>query len=119
MGGEGAEGPAVDRAIVAALLDELGAERTQEICGAFVQDGHAKLAALQAALDGDDAALVARAAHGLKSGSGFVGAKAVFQLCADMERTAGTGDLDFSRRHLDDLRDRLAQAEAELVPRHG
>jgi len=105
--------------VLTALVEELGLERTQEICEVFVQDGHQKLAALQAALDAGDADVTARTAHGLKSGSGFVGATAVFNLCAEMERTAKTGDLDFARLHLPDLRAQLEQAEQELVRQHG
>ena len=119
MAGDGADRPALDPSVVTALLDELGPERTREIWEVFVQDGREKLTALQAALADGDAQGAARAAHGLKSGSGFVGATAVFHLCAEIERTAAVGALDVARTHVEELRARLAQTEEELARRHG
>lgn len=119
MGLDGAEYPAIDQTVVTALADELGADRAQEICDVFVKDAEEKLGALQAALDGGDAKAAASAAHSLKSGSGFVGATGVFRLCAEIERTAIAGDLEFARTHLLDLQDRVALAEEELARRHG
>lgn len=81
----------------------------------FVRDGWERLDALQAALDRNDADAAARAAHGLKSGSGFVGATEILRLCAEIERTARASDLRFAHSCLPDLRTGLAYAAGELV----
>jgi HPt (histidine-containing phosphotransfer) domain-containing protein len=107
--------PLVDQAVVKILLDELGVERAQEICGVFVRDGRERVRAMESALDRGDAVALAQAAHALKSGSGFVGATGIYARCAAIERTAGAGGLDEARRDTSQLRDGLERAAREFV----
>ncbi len=101
--------------MVTALLEAFGPERARELCQVFVSDAREKLDALQAAVDGGDATAAARVAHGLKSGSGFVGATGLQALAQEVERAAGANELAFARAHMGDLRDRVASAATGLA----
>ena len=46
----------------------------------------------------DDLTVIARAAHRLKGASGMIGAAALHQIAADVERVAKAGDLSSVRR---------------------
>lgn len=83
---EGAgRGPAVDEAVFAQLVADLGAEHIGEVCEVFLRNAASGVEAVRTALDADDVAAAADAAHRLKSASGFLGAVRLAGLCAAVE----------------------------------
>jgi HPt (histidine-containing phosphotransfer) domain-containing protein len=85
---EGPGPPPVDVAALVRLADELGPAHLAEVCELFLSDGYELLAAARAACDSGDADAAARAAHRLKSASGFLGAGRLCSLCAEVENLA-------------------------------
>lgn len=85
---EGPGPPHVDATTVARLVDDLGPDHVAEVCGLFLADAGELVGALRAACESGDADAAARAAHRLKSASGFVGAGGVSSLCAEVEHLA-------------------------------
>ena len=69
-------------------MADLGAEHIAEVCQLFLENAAAGVEAVRRALDADDAAGAAQAAHRLKSASGFVGATGLADLCAAVEAGA-------------------------------
>jgi PAS domain S-box-containing protein len=64
-----------------------------EMVRVFKGDAPAKLSALRSAIQEAKPEAIARAAHALKSSSGNVGAKRLFTVCANIEKTAADGAL--------------------------
>jgi HPt (histidine-containing phosphotransfer) domain-containing protein len=56
---------------------------------------------LEEGLANDDAAVVARAAHGIKGSAGNIGANAVYQLAIELDDRARAGNLDGARERID------------------
>jgi len=85
--------------------------------GSFVVESERNAAAMQAALDADDAAQARRHAHALKGAARSVGAVRLGQLAADMQDCLDDGDLDTARLFSGGLRkslDEVAGAVASL-----
>lgn len=78
-------GPAVDEAVFAQLVADLGAEHIGEVCQVFLRNAASGIEDVRTALDADDLAAAAQAAHRLKSASGFLGAVRLAELCAAVE----------------------------------
>lgn len=79
-------GPVVDRAVLAQLVEDLGAEPVLDVCLHFLGDAREGISEIGAALERDDADTAAATAHRLKSAAGFVGAMALAARCASLER---------------------------------
>ena len=90
----------------------------------YLVDAQELLDTMQAAVNTEDASLLARTAHSLKSTSQTVGALALADVCATIEQHAHDGELDTAAHHLpnaaasfkavqDTLRARKSALEAE------
>jgi HPt (histidine-containing phosphotransfer) domain-containing protein len=78
-----------DRAGIAELL-ELALETGKK---------HSRL--LQEGLANGDAAVVARAAHGIKGSAGNIGATAIYELAIELDERARAGNLEGARERID------------------
>lgn len=83
---------AVDETVFSQLVADLGPEHIGEVCQVFLQNATAGVQAVRTALDADDTAAAADAAHRLKSASGFLGAVRLASLCAALEDGYAAGD---------------------------
>jgi len=91
-GARAAAAPPATPAVDAAALEELrrlggesGVDMSGEIIALYLRDAPSLLGAMRAALDAGDASALQRSAHGLKSSSGYLGARRLAQICADIE----------------------------------
>lgn len=84
--------PAVDEAVFAQLVADLGPKHIGEVCRVFVDNATSGIDAVRRALDAHDPEAAAGAAHRLKSASGFVGATHLAGLCAAVEAGGDPGD---------------------------
>lgn len=88
------------------LVADLGAEHIEDVCRVFLENAALCVDAVRRALDAGDGPGAAKAAHRLKSSSGFVGATRLVDLCTEVE--AGSGNPG------DALAAELRRASAEL-----
>ncbi len=113
----------IDDAVFDRLLADLGTEHIAGVCRMFVTNTDSGINAVSVAIATGDVAGLADVTHRLKSSSGFVGARRIVALCADIEVRAraglvgtdglgGTGVVGV-------LAGELALASAELVRRVG
>lgn len=100
----------IDESVLRQLIDDLGDDDVAQISAVFAADARRQSRAVLAAQESDDAEGAARAAHQLKSASGFVGAAALAGLCAEVDAVAQRHELHAARS----LALRLAE-EAERV----
>jgi signal transduction histidine kinase/CheY-like chemotaxis protein/HPt (histidine-containing phosphotransfer) domain-containing protein len=110
-GAADAEGPTLDRAAVANLVETLGDddEAIGEIVGTYVESAPALIESMLTAARASDAEGLGFAAHTLKSSSAIVGAMRISRSCALLEQQ--------SRAHiLDGAVDRVLQIEAMYGP---
>ena len=84
--------PAIDEAVFAQLVADLGAQHIEEVCRLFLENAAAGIDAVRQALDAEDATGAADAAHRLKSASGFLGATRMADLCAAVEAGSPVGN---------------------------
>lgn len=87
---------AVDAAIIEALRNMPGAQGTNfvsRIVGKFITNARVNLASVEDAIAASDCSSVRGIAHGLKSSSGFLGARQLAEICAALERAALEGDM--------------------------
>jgi HPt (histidine-containing phosphotransfer) domain-containing protein len=56
---------------------------------------------LEDGLSGGDAAVIARAAHGIKGSAGTIGANVVYRLATELDERARAGNLDGARERID------------------
>ncbi|WP_157271420.1 response regulator [Azohydromonas aeria] len=107
-----APGPAaraIDPAVLASIREIGGEELLRQMVELFVNETPAMAAALQAALDGDNATAVSDAAHALKSISQNLGAATLGELCRRIELQARAGTVAV------ELREALAAAHAQAL----
>ncbi len=112
-------GPVIDDAVFGRLVADLGVEHIEGVCRMFLANAATGIDVVGAALAAGDAAEVADATHRLKSSSGFLGARRLLALCADIEARARADRLDGTDGVEDVLAGELALASAELVRRVG
>jgi two-component system sensor histidine kinase/response regulator len=75
------------------MLAEAGIESVGDrMLRIFLEDSATRMSTLGAVVNGGDAAAIARAAHGLRSGAGNVRADTLARLLQTMEVSAGSGD---------------------------
>jgi HPt (histidine-containing phosphotransfer) domain-containing protein len=70
--------------------------------------------AVEEALQKGDAPTVERTAHTLKGGSGSMGARVMFGLCAQLEDIGASGDLSQGSELLGQIREELGRVERAL-----
>ena len=84
--------PLVDRAVIAELFEQIGADAARSVLALFVSEAEIYRATIAAAAaQASDAAgreRARRAAHSLKSGAGQIGAEALSAAAAVVERAA-------------------------------
>lgn len=88
--------PVLDRAVVEALYESIGAEGARSVIVLFIGESEAQLTTITAAaahpLDAARRAAARRAAHSLKSAAGQLGAAALAAAAAEVERIAAGGE---------------------------
>jgi HPt (histidine-containing phosphotransfer) domain-containing protein len=107
--------PPVDAMVVARLVDDLGTAGVAEVCGVFLADAGQLVGALRTAFELGDADAGARAAHRLKSASGFLGAVGFSSLCAEVEQLARQDRIDDAESRVDLLAEELERVSEELT----
>lgn len=70
--------------------------------------------ALEAGLAAGDASAVSRAAHGMKGSAGTIGANAVYELAAELDTRARTGNLEGARERADAIDAAYARVADEV-----
>ncbi len=107
----------LDMSVVEELLsfsDDGDPELLLDLIRMFLEDGPAKVAAVQEGLAVGDFEKMERAAHSLKGSSGNLGAKLLQETCERMQIASRGHKLDESRQLATAIADRYAQAEAAL-----
>jgi two-component system, sensor histidine kinase and response regulator len=89
-----AEADVRDRAVLAQLTDEVGADGAAEVVQALIEDAAQLLDGLEESLETNDAAALRRVAHTMKSNSAMVGADALAALLQELEQIAASGTID-------------------------
>jgi len=100
-----------------ALLAEIsGGDRDyeREILAELLEQAEDRLAFMARALEGGDAAAIARAAHTLKGSGSTLGAEALAACCGELERMAEGGDLAPVAAALERARHTLAETRVRL-----
>ena len=96
-----------------------GTTLVSNVIHAYLADAPGRLACLQGALGAADARALFEAAHALKSGSAYVGARQLAHLCTELETIARSGNLAAAAALLADAEAELARVvsalQAELV----
>jgi HPt (histidine-containing phosphotransfer) domain-containing protein len=95
-------------------LDQGAGAALGRLVALFEEHAPRVLAELHAAADRQDAAVVERLVHSLKSSAGSLGTRRLMQLCGVIEERAGAGDLAAATARLDELRESIAAARAAL-----
>ena len=76
----------------------ISAEAGDTMLRLFLRDAPKRVAALRDAIDARDATALGKAAHGLRSSAGTIGAAELTQLLGSAESAAGAGDLETASR---------------------
>ena len=85
-----------------------------EICESFLQDMPERLAAVDTAIEQNDALALKETAHALKSLSGCVGAMQLFRICQLVE-AIGSGDrVEPARSHMAQLKDEYEKVQLAI-----
>ncbi len=107
----------LDTEVLDELLEILGEEDLRAISGSFVdQLGH-QLTELQEHLARSELTGIARVAHSLKGGAGNLGAIALSEMAATLERHARDGDSAMASSIVTSLPEIASQTVAELRER--
>jgi len=99
---------------VRAMLGESAPQLFVELIDTYLIDSPELLASMQAAVLGNNATALRRAAHRLKSGSVFLGAMILASLCDEFERVAGTGTTANGIESVQQLEAEFARVKAAL-----
>lgn len=109
--------PVLDMSVVEELLsisDDGDPELLLDLIQMFLEDGPAKIAALDEGLASGDFDKAERAAHSLKGSSGNLGARLLQHACEEMQLATRYHRLADSVRLQPQVRIRFAEAEAAL-----
>jgi len=96
------------------LTDAGSPDMVAELIALFLQDAPAQLSAMRAALAAGDAAALRHAAHSLKGSSGYLGARRLMALCAEVEQSARQGTLEAGVLKVEELVDEFERVRVEL-----
>ena len=108
------DGPALDRATLEELSDELGDDAVDRILGEYLHEIPRYVSDLRAAVTRGDAAAAERAAHSLKGASLLVGGRQLGGACDRVERVASRGGMTGLETDVADI-ERLSTATAAAV----
>ncbi len=89
-------------------------EFLREVTTLYLADSPLRLEAIRKAVQANDSAALAAAAHALKGSSGNVGAKGVQELAARIERIARAGKIDGALTVVDELTRECERAQERL-----
>lgn len=105
--------PSLDRSALDRLLETVGGDQSfvTELIETFLEEAPPMLAEIRGALEAQDAELLRRAAHSLKSNAAQFGATRLQSLCLQLEQQA-------KQQQLDGLDQLLAEAESEFQAVH-
>ena len=109
--------PVLDMSVVEELLsfsDDGDPELLMDLIQMFLEDGPAKVAAVQEGLAAGDFEKAERAAHSLKGSSGNLGARGLQNVCEELQLATRYHKLDDSKRLAPQLTQRFAEAEVAL-----
>jgi HPt (histidine-containing phosphotransfer) domain-containing protein len=106
----------IDRDVLEELHDSTGGdpEFVGELIDAYLADAPAHLDAMRRAADEDDATLMNRAAHTLKSSSASLGALTLSALSRDVEELARRGTIPEGQALLPEIEAEWSRVEAAL-----
>jgi two-component system, sensor histidine kinase and response regulator len=106
----------LDESTLATLRELAGGDESfiRELAQLYLDDAPQRIAAIRDALARDDAHTMADAAHGLKSGSGNVGAMTLHALCHDLETLGRGGVRDGAPELVRRLEQEYARVEQRL-----
>lgn len=106
----------LDQAALANLLAMVGddPEFVDELVDAYLEDAPSQVAAIRAAVDGDDPVALVRPAHTLKGSSQNLGASRVAELSRTLEERGRSGVLIGAAGLVDDLDEALRELAAAL-----
>jgi PAS domain S-box-containing protein len=124
-GAEAPDGSSPGSAPPATVLDPVALERLREMAGGdagflqemietFLADAPGMLAEMRQSLEREDAATLRRAAHSLKSNSADFGARALYDLCRELEMMGKAGALEGAAGKLASVEAEWAQVRAAL-----
>ena len=85
-----------------------------ELLEMALETGKKHRAALEEGLAAGDAAVVARAAHGIKGSAGNIGANVVYGLATELDARARTGNLEGARECIDAIDGAYARVAEEV-----
>ena len=109
--------PSVDWEVLDGLRGMGGAgepDLLAELLQIFEEDAPARLSALREALKRGDAEGLVLAAHGLKGGSGSLGARRMAGISERIEASARSGDLSTASERISELEDEFERVSVEL-----
>lgn len=95
-------------------LDEEGSVLV-EVVETFLKDAPKHIAAMQQAISNNDAKLLDRSAHTLKSTAAAVGAVMLASICKEVEHIGRQGQVDPAKSSLPKVEEELKSAEAALA----
>ena len=93
-------------------LELLGPSMLREIIDKFLDTAEQQEAAIRRAIEGNDPATLATAAHGLKGSSATVGAARMADICKQLERTGRAGSVAGAGERLVELQRELDRVSA-------
>ena len=110
------EPQAIDRAVFDALVQSVQGDRAfvQELIDTYLEDAPKLIADIRAAVNADQADVLRRAAHSLKSNSASFGAMTLSALCKELEAMGKDGVLDGAAGRLERLAGEYEQARDAL-----
>jgi len=107
------------------ILDSSALDRLREMVGGdeaflieliqtFLEDAPQDLTRMRQALESQDAALLRRAAHSLKSNSAEFGASALHQMCKQMEKMGKQGIFDGAAERVSEIESEYERVKKAL-----
>ena len=116
---EGDGDPHVDPAVLERMLEQTGggAGLLRSLIRSYLNDAPARIAAIEGGMERGDAAVVARAAHALKSSSANLGATALARMCKELEAHCRDGSTEGAESLARSLSAEFGHVRTELSER--
>ena len=117
-GSDAAAAEAIDAGVLAQLridCDSQGAPLSDELLEIYAAELRPRLGAIHDATNRFDASALSHAAHALKGGSSLIGARAIVELCLQLEQAARTGAMAEAEALLPELGREAARLSAALA----
>lgn len=106
----------LDLAVLDQLRETIGGDNAflAELIYTFLENGPQELALLHQALENQDAELLQRAAHSLKSNSAEFGARKLHQMCKQLEELGKQGIFDGASAQVSEIEVEYERVDAAL-----